>query len=241
MPKKNGNAPLRLTLPPTAIKRLKNAGIRCTPEVSLEYRRAAKTYVLRGRESGGAVKAIARYVTFCGEKGEQLPWFMRPDSPSPNGDHAIVITPALVSIEMFRFEHTYELLILRHTIAETKNGNRPTVLSQVLFRGWQGQLPLDLMGRDKSLAGTIAPEFFERSGEPRHIPVEFTQAAQAVTKAANCLDCFHSHYLVAQPAAVTSPIRLSDRKQSLADGSTSTDLEGRHTAAVPGPALQEVG
>src|SRR5579884_231120 len=107
---------LRITLAPAAVKRLVEADIRCTPDVSLEYQRAAGRYVLRGRESGGAVKALGRYVSFCAGDGTQQAWFMRPDSPVANGDHAIVIAPALVSVEMFRFEHTYELLIVRHTI-----------------------------------------------------------------------------------------------------------------------------
>jgi hypothetical protein len=131
------------------------ADIRCTPDISLEYQRAAGRYVLRGRESGGAVKALGPYVSFCAKDGNQLNWFMRPDSLVANGDHAIVIAAALVSIEMFRFEHTYELLIARHTINGTDKNKRPTVSTQLIFRGWQGQLPLDLIERDKALAGTI--------------------------------------------------------------------------------------
>ena len=163
----SAKSPLRLTLPGAAIKRLREAGIYCTPEISLEFQRAGKRYVLRGRESGGAVRQLGRYVTFCGEQGERLPWFLRPDSVTPNAEHAIVIAPALVSVEMFRVEHTYELLVARHRIHAVKEGARPTVASQVVFRGWQGQLPLDLAEKDRALAGRIAPEFFTRAGEPR--------------------------------------------------------------------------
>jgi hypothetical protein len=177
------------------------ADIRCTPDVSLEYQRAAARYVLRGRESGGAVKALGRYVSFCADDGTQLAWFVRPDSLVANGDHAIVIAPALVSIEMFRFEHTYDLLVARHTIHEVDKQRRPTVLSQLIFRGWQGQLPLDLIERDKALAGSISPEFFDRSGEPRHIPAAFVAAVHAVTAAVNCIQCRHVHFLVAKAAA----------------------------------------
>jgi hypothetical protein len=106
---KKNKVPLRLTLPPEAVERLTQAGIRCAPEVTLEYQRAAGRYVLRARESGGAIKQMGRYVGFCGDGGERLSWFVRPDSVVSNGDHAIVIVPALVSIEVFRFERTYEL------------------------------------------------------------------------------------------------------------------------------------
>jgi hypothetical protein len=52
-----------------ALKWLTEADIRCRTDVSLEYQRPAKRYVLRGRESGGAVKELGRYVGFCGEEG----------------------------------------------------------------------------------------------------------------------------------------------------------------------------
>ncbi len=198
---KNGANRPRLTLAAPAVKRLMEADIRCTPDVSLEYQRAAARYVLRGRESGGAVKALGRYVSFCAEDGSQLAWFVRPDSLVANGDHAIVIAPALVSVEMFRFEHTYELLIARHTIHGVDKQRRPTVSTQLIFRGWQGQLPLDLIERDKALAGSIAPEFFDRSGELRQIPAAFVAAVHAVTGAVNCLECRHAHFLAAKSGA----------------------------------------
>ena len=88
------------------------AGIYCSPGVTIEFQQATKRHVLRGRESGGATKEFGHYVSFCGEGGERLPWFVRPDSLTANGDHAIVIAPALVSIEALRIEHTYELLIV---------------------------------------------------------------------------------------------------------------------------------
>jgi hypothetical protein len=211
----NAQSPLRLTLPVAAIRRLREAGIYCTPEISLEYQRAGKRYVLRGRESGGAVRQMGRYVTFCGEQGERLPWFLRPDSVTPNAEHAIVIGPALVSIEMFRIEHTYELLIARHQIHAVKEGTRPTVLSRVVFRGWQGQLPLDLFEKDRTLAGQIAPEFFTRAGEPRQLPAEFVGAVQAVTLSVNCGQCLHPHFSIAPKGATAA--------DTLAKGEPTTD------------------
>ena len=65
-----GPASVRLTLPSAARKRLTEADIRCIPDISLEYQRAANRYVLRGRESGGAVKELGRHVGFCGAGGE---------------------------------------------------------------------------------------------------------------------------------------------------------------------------
>jgi len=222
---KKGANRVRLILAPAAVKRLAGADIRCTPDVSLEYQRAAGRYVLRGRESGGAVKALGRYISFCADDGSQLAWFMRPDSLVANGDHAIVIAPALVGIEMFRFEHTYELLIARHTINEEEKGKRPTVSAQLIFRGWQGQLPLDLIERDKALAGTIAPEFFDRAGEPKQIPAAFVAAVHAVTAAANCLECRHTHFLVAKPAAVVGAVAAVSQAVAL----ETAAIDDQHT------------
>ena len=191
-----GPASVRLTLPSAALKQLTQASIRCTPDVSLEYQRTANRYVLRGRESGGAVNELGRYVGFCDAEGESLGWFLKPDSLTVNADHAIVLAPTIASIEIFRYEHTYELLITRHKIVEGGEGMRSKAASELVFRGWQGQLPLDLVAKDRALAGTIAPEFFDRAGEPRQLPTKFVKAVQAITKAVNCLKCAHAHLLI---------------------------------------------
>src|ERR1039457_6168354 len=61
-------------------RRLQEAGILCQPEVSLQYQTLAKRSVLRGVESGGAIKEIGRYVTFCDERGERIAWLQPIDS-----------------------------------------------------------------------------------------------------------------------------------------------------------------
>jgi hypothetical protein len=193
----NKNSPLlRLTLPAAAVQRLRRAGIYCSPGVTIEYQQAAKRHVLRGRESGGATKALGHYVSFCGPGGERLPWFVRPDSLMANGDHAVVIATSLVSIEAVRVEHTYELLIARHELRAEKEGSRPRIASRLIFRGWQGQLPLDLVDKDRSVAGQIAPEFFTRGGEPRQLPAPFVEVVQAIVAAVNCQKCVHPHLLI---------------------------------------------
>ena len=225
---KKSPAILRLTLPAAAVQRLRKAGIFCSPGITLEFQQSTKRHVLRGRESGGAVKEFGHYVTFCGDGGERLPWLVRPDSLTANGDHAIVIAPALVSIEALRVEHTYELLISRHVLRAEKVGARPRIWSSVVFRGWQGQLPLDLVEKDRSVAGQIAPEFFTRAGEPRQLPVQFVDGIHAVTAACSCRQCSHSHFLV-------EPSRQQKQQECERDeieGSTEKDQET--TAAAIG-------
>jgi hypothetical protein len=204
------------------MKRVTEANIRCTPDVSLEYQRAANRYVLRGRESGGAVKELGRYVGFCGAEGEPLQWFLKPDSLTVNSDHAIVLAPALASIEIFRYEHTYELLITRHKIVEGGEGMRPKAASEQVFRGWQGQLPLDLVTKDKALAGTIAPEFFDRAGEPRQLPAKFVKPVQAITRAVNCLKCSHAHLLI-KPESQQQANKSAEEALALVNGKQPED------------------
>src|SRR2546430_12148682 len=52
-------------------RRLNDVGIIAQSQVSLEHQHLAKRYVVRGIESGGAVKDLGRYVTFCGPDGER--------------------------------------------------------------------------------------------------------------------------------------------------------------------------
>lgn len=203
--KKKDGQRLRLTLPAAAMQRLHKAGIYCSPGVTIEFQQTTKRHVLRGRESGGAIKEFGHYVSFCGEGGERLPWFVRPDSLTANGDHAIVIAPALVSIEALRIEHTYELLIVRHELRAEREGARPRIWSKLVFRGWQGQLPLDLVDKDRSIAGRIAPEFFTRAGEPRQLPAQFVGAVHAIVVGVNCRNCSHPHWLVAPTPGRSAP------------------------------------
>src|SRR5487761_2074275 len=91
-----------LTLPRQAVRRLHEAGIFAPSSVSLEHQHLAGRYVVRGIESGGAVKETGRYVTFCGPDGEPLTYLHPVDAIGVNGVHAVVIAPVLVRIELFR-------------------------------------------------------------------------------------------------------------------------------------------
>ena len=134
-------------------RRLQEVGVLCQPEVSLQYQTLAKRSVLRGVESGGAIKEIGRYVTFCDERGERIPWLQPIDSVGVNGRHAVVIAPGLVSVEVFRVRNTYDVLIAKHDVSQSTEGQRGRIEARVLFRGRQGHLPLDLTGDEKGDGG----------------------------------------------------------------------------------------
>ena len=122
-------APMRLHLPKRALRRLQEAGIYCRTEVRLEHQHLAKRYVIHGTESGGAIRDIGRYVTFCGPEGEPIEQLHPVDSLGANGAHAVVVAPVLIKVDMFRYGRTYQLLISRHEPSPVANGTRPTLKS----------------------------------------------------------------------------------------------------------------
>jgi len=205
-------------------RRLQAAGVLCQPEISLQYQTLAKRAILRGVESGGATKEIGRYVTFCDERGEPIPWLQPIDSVAVNGRHAVVVAPALVSVEVFRVKNTYDVLIVRHDVAQPADGRRGGIETKVLFRGRQGYLPLDLTGGEKSMAGQIVPEFFSKAGEHIDIPAEFGKVLRAAVRGACCLSCTHQHYLTASRVVVVE-------KAAAPDGAIPI-LAGEHAVAV---------
>jgi hypothetical protein len=189
-----------LMLSRQVLRRLDEVGIFVQPHVSLEYQSLAKRYVVRGVESGGAIKELGRYVTFCGPEGEPIPWLHPIDAIGVNGVHALVVAPSLVRIEVFRAGRTYQLLITRHGPGEAENGRRPPLKSTVVFRGLNGFLEFDFSSGARGLAESVIPQFWSRAGEALEIPTVFVAAVRAATKGACCVGCSHPHYL-GPPAA----------------------------------------
>ena len=184
---------LGLRLSRQALRVLKERGIFAHSPVSLEHQHLAKRYVVRGLESGGAVRDLGRYVTFTTEDGQPIEWLHPVEAIGVNGLHAVVVAPVLVRVEMLRKGRTYDLLITQHRPGATSDGKRPPLETRLLFRGIHGRLDLDLSGKDK--AGTVLPTFYSRAGEEVRIPKRFSQAVRAITGAVHCNGCFHCHYV----------------------------------------------
>ena len=192
-----------LTLSKRVLRRLTEVGIFVQSQVSLEHQHLANRYVVRGIESGGAVKDLGRYVTFCGPDGEPLPYLHPIDAVGVNGVHAVVVASVLVRIEIFRTGRTCQLLITKHEPREVENGRRPALENRVLFRGVNGLVDLDLLRTSAQLArGSVMPKFWSRAGEMLGIPALFAKAVGATTKGVTCVGCSHSHYLDAPVAAI---------------------------------------
>ena len=204
MPDKQDSLTRRgLILSRRVLRRLNEVGILAQSHVSLEHQHLAKRYVVRGIESGGAVKDLGRYVTFCGPDGEPLPYLHPIDAIGVNGVHAVVIAPVLVRIELFRAGRTCQLLISKHQPGNVENGRRPPLQNRVLFRGVNGLVDLELLSTSSDGAGRpVMPEFWSRAGEVLGIPAVFAAAVGSATKGANCVGCSHSHYLVTPAVAV---------------------------------------
>jgi hypothetical protein len=184
-----------LALPRRAVRILKERGIFAHPLLTVEHQQVAQRYVLRGLESGGSVGDVARYVTFADEQGRPLEYLHPVEAIGVNGLHAVVISQALVRLDMLRKGATYEVLLTRHWMSPVANGQRPAMETEILFRGIHGRLELDLRAKDKPEAGRVTPTFYSLAGETVPIPVEFLPVIRAATKAVNCKNCSHTHYL----------------------------------------------
>ena len=104
-----------------------------------------------------------------------------------NGLHAVVISEALVRLDMLRKGRTYELLITRHVLSAVMDGRRPHVEFEILFRGIHGRVELDLTGKDTAQAGSAVPTFYSLAGEAMVIPEKFLPLVRAATKGVNCV------------------------------------------------------
>jgi hypothetical protein len=184
-----------LILARSIVRRLDDVGIRTRPDVSLEHQHLARRYVIRGVESGGAIAATGRYVTFAGEGGEQLDYLHPIDGLGVNGLHAVVVGPLVVRIDLYRAGRTCQLLITKHEQQNIDAGKRPSLKNSLVFRGVDGLLDIELWGKDRDLAGSATPQFWSRGGEVVEIPEAFRPAVQAATHGASCVGCSHTHYL----------------------------------------------
>ncbi len=188
----------RLSLPKPFLKRLEVAGIYCQTWVTAERQARTGHWVLRAVESGGSTKDIGRYIGFFASTGDRLPWLQRLDRITASGAHAVAVAEELLSVEMARCDHTYQLLIALHRLGPLQESKRPPVLSSVVYRGVDGQLSLELRQQG------LTPEFFSRSGEVRPIPERYVEAVRLVTAGVTCINCRHAHALVERPAPISA-------------------------------------
>ena len=193
-----------LPLARRAVRMLKDRGIYAHSLVSVEHQQLAQRYVIRGLESGGCAGDVGRYVTFAGDHGLPLEYLHPVEAIGVNGLHAVVISAALVRVDMLRKGRTYELLITRHSLSSVTGGQRPQLETEILFRGIHGRVELDLTGKDKAQAGDVVPTFYSLAGEVIAIPEKFQPLVRATTKGVNCSACTHTHYL-RRPRPVGQP------------------------------------
>jgi hypothetical protein len=189
----------RLVLPKPLLRKLESAGVYCQTWVTVARQARANRWVLRGVESGGGNREVGRYISFFSAEGARLPWLQKLDRVTGNGVHAVVVATEFVSVEMAKVEQTYQLAIVHHRLAEAAGGKRPQIVSSVVFRGIDGQLPPELH------KDGLAPEFFTHGGEVKPIPARFLETVKLVTAAVTCANCRHSHGLVEKPAAAAAP------------------------------------
>jgi hypothetical protein len=205
-----------LRFPTIILRHLHSAGIYCQPTVSIEHQHLAKRYVLRGVECGGAVADLGAYASFTDEQGNALAWLQRVDTVGVNGVHAIVVSPALVRIEMLRVQRTYDVLITRHGLRAVGQNQRPRLESSILFYGRRGTLEMELWGKDAAFRGAVCPAFYSRSGEALSVPVEFQDALARISAAVCCVGCRHCHLL--QPKTIVCSSKAGSNATTVASG-----------------------
>lgn len=202
-----------LSLPRPVLNALQKRGINCQPAVSLEHQHLANRYVLRGVESGGAVSDMGRACAFVGPDGSPLQWLQRIDSIAVNGRHAIYLSESFVRIEMLRTMRTCELAITRHTLSYLPGRKRPEIWSEVIFRGRDGNLPVELWRREhQPLRGKVEPVFHSRAGEVLKPPEQFEWAIRELTSVTCCLACRHVHVGIAPSAAAAAAATAAVRE-----------------------------
>jgi hypothetical protein len=173
---------------------LRNTGIYARSFLSLEHQGLAKRYVVRGVESGGATEELGHYVTFASTDGDPVEHLQTVDSLRLNGAHAVIIAPALVRIEVFRFRRTCDLCISLHQPVPDLAGRRPRLHAEQIFSATQGYLAVSADDPPEKSRGSMIPQFFSRSGEALAIPERFHNAVIAACIGATCIGCSHSHY-----------------------------------------------
>jgi hypothetical protein len=185
-----------LRLPSVVLKCLWRAGIYCQPAISIEFQQTSQQYLIRGIESGGAVRQIGAYCAFLDGSAGKLSTVHPVNAIGVNGLHAALLSTSLVRIQMFRAESVCELLVTHHVLAPVEGKQRPKLQNSLLFHGKHGRLDLELWGKDQHLQGMVAPVFYSRSGEEVGVPDQFHQALLRVTAGVCCCGCRHIHLLI---------------------------------------------
>lgn len=188
-----------LRLSQAGLKRLRETGVYCQAAVSVQPRGGAGSYVIRGVESGGAVEEIGAYLSFTELDGTHLSWLERIESVARNGLHAVVLAPGLLRLQMFRYEHSYQLLITEHRLRPMEGARRPVLINTVVFHGINGALRFQ-----PGAGGLDLPVFRIRNGAAMPIPPHLKWAVRNLVIATACLGCKHSHLL--QRCEHSSPI-----------------------------------
>lgn len=191
-----------MRLPAITLKHLGSAGIYCQPTLSIERQHAAKKWVLRGVESGGATAHLGAYSSFVNPDGSALSWLQKVDSVGVNGVHGIAVAQVMLRLEMIRIGKTYDLFITRHGLTNSDASYRPKLESSVVFYGRRGTLEMELWGKDAGFRGAVCPVFYSRGGEASAVPAEFRWAVANLTAAVCCVGCRHCHLLEPAPTGV---------------------------------------
>jgi hypothetical protein len=185
-------------LPERTRRHLHQVGIWCDAGLSVEHQKSTGRWLICGKESGGAVAQLGRYIGFCREDGHTLSWLFRVRNFMPNGLQAVVLVPdSLVRLDLYRFETSYDLLITRHWLHREKGNERPRLWNETLFSARYGTIDWELWGKDMRYRGGTAPLFLGRNGDEISIPETFRLPVFKMVEAVTEIGCRQPHLLEA--------------------------------------------
>ena len=185
-----------LRVPTSMLKSMRVSGIVCEPAVAIVWLKTPDKYLIRARESGGAVAHFGAYCGFVSETGEPLTSVEKIESIGQNGFHALVMADSLVRVQAIRYEQMYDLLVTRHRLLPRVGKRRPRLENAILFHGVRGSFPSQPSGITESENG-ILPIFDDGAGSPVIVPEKFARAVALAIAGARCIGCTHAHMLPA--------------------------------------------
>jgi len=189
-----------LTLPERTRNYLRQVGVWCDPNLSVEELKwmSPAEWRIRGKESGGATAEIGRYIGFCRDDGSALNWLQRVRNFMPNGIQAVVLaSEPLIRLDMYRFETSYDLLITRHWLEREGEQGRPRLRHETLFFARYGNLEWELWGKDRKYRGSVVPRFLSRDGKELLFPQPFQVPVFKMVEGVTAIGCHQPHLLEA--------------------------------------------
>jgi hypothetical protein len=210
---KQHNAGLGMRFPQSVIRQLRDLRLTVKTSVSVVYQQRAKRWLLAGEEGGGSLKDIAHYVGYVASMDDALKFSLPIQALIPNAAHRRVAGTSLVRFEILRYGGSCDLSVSHLFLHSTGENRRPTIRRETLFQARSGVLTSE----------TVAPIFFDPSGEEIELNPLLLEGIRTLSKASFCMHCRHAHFIPVKPVDVQSVLAtLRARPEPAAEADKAT-------------------